>query len=82
MITLPTGKSWLRVLSVERIRFLLAMQSTTPHPTEAKTQAGGAGAPWNLYVTLIFWWESDRLIRLIDNSTGKQYIYEQRLRVG
>ena len=29
------------------------MQSTTPHPTKAKTQAGGVGAPWNLYVTLI-----------------------------
>jgi hypothetical protein len=32
------------------IGFLLAMQSTTPHPTKAKTQAGGVGAPWNLYV--------------------------------
>jgi hypothetical protein len=42
----------LRVLSVGRIGFLLAMQSTTPHPTKAKTQAGGVGAPWNLYVTL------------------------------
>ena len=30
------------------------MQSTTPHPTKAKTQAGGVGAPWNLYVTLTF----------------------------
>jgi hypothetical protein len=28
------------------------MQSTTPHPTKAKTQAGGVGAPWNLYVAL------------------------------
>jgi hypothetical protein len=44
----------LRVLSVGRIGFLLAMQSTTPHPTKAKTQAGGVGAPWNLYVTLTF----------------------------
>jgi hypothetical protein len=39
------AKSWLRVLSVGRIGFLLATQSTTPHPTKAKTQAGGVGAP-------------------------------------
>jgi hypothetical protein len=25
------------------------MQSTTPHPSKAKTLAGGVGAPWNLY---------------------------------
>src|ERR1700757_4928487 len=43
------AKFWLRVLSVGRIGFLLAMQSMTPHPTKAKTQAGGVGAPWNLY---------------------------------
>jgi hypothetical protein len=29
------------------------MQSTAPHPTKAKTQPAGVGAPWNLYVTLI-----------------------------
>jgi hypothetical protein len=40
-------------IPIGRIGFLLAMQSTTPHPTKAKTQAGGVGAPWNLYVTLI-----------------------------
>jgi hypothetical protein len=40
MITLATG----RILVAGFIgRRILAMQSTTPHPTKAKTQAGGVG---------------------------------------
>src|SRR5580704_5325257 len=40
------AKSWLRVLSVGRIGFLLATQSTTPHPTKAKR--GGTDTRMNL----------------------------------
>ncbi len=52
MISLASAKSWLRVLSVRRIGFLLAMQSTTPHPTEAKTPASGLNAVEGFFATL------------------------------
>jgi hypothetical protein len=41
------------------------MQSTTPHPTKAKTQAGGVGAPWTLYVTLIIDAARTRFLQLV-----------------
>jgi hypothetical protein len=54
MITLATGQILVADFTDRAHRILPCDAVNDPHPTKAKTQAAGIGAPWNLYVTLTF----------------------------